>query len=132
MSPQPGPLEALPTRELLSRLVAESKALARAEVDLAKAELRADVMHELHMVEGFGVAAVCALCGFNLLLVALVFGLAQAGLPGWAGSLTVAGCMLVIGLVAGLIGWSVRAKKPLEKTQETLKEDLRWAKQRMA
>ena len=40
--------------------------------------------------------------------------------------------VLAVGTIAGLVGWGKRVKKPLETTLRTLKEDARWAKERMA
>ncbi len=128
----PRPLAETPTPQLVSRLMQSTKELVRAEVALAKAELKNDLERELRMVEGLAIAAVCGLCTLNLLLVAAVLGLAQTALPGWAAALIVAGGVLAIGAGAGLIGWAMRVKAPLEKTRRTLKEDVRWAKERMA
>jgi len=129
---QSRPLSETPTPQLVTRLMSDTKALVQAEVELAKSELKKDLKREVRMLEGLGIAAVCALCTLNLLLVAVVFGLAQAAMPGWAAALLVAGVVLAIGTAAGLIGWTMRVKEPLEKTRKTLKEDVRWAKERMA
>jgi hypothetical protein len=108
--------------------------LVRAEVALAKAELKEDLKREVHMLEGIGVAAICALLVVTLLLVALVLGLSSDArlIPGWAAALLVAGGVLVTGTVAGLVGWTIRVRDPLAKTRKSLKEDVQWAKQRMA
>ena len=133
MSPEsPRPYSETPTPALVSRLVQDTKQLVQAEVELAKTELKKDLKRELHMVEGFGIAAICALCTLNLLLVSVVFALAQSAMPGWAAALLVAACVLAVGTAAGLIGWALRAKQPFEMTRKTLKEDVQWAKQRMA
>lgn len=125
------PLADTPTQALINRLVQNAKQLVQAEVALARAELKEDVKQELHMVEGFSVAAICALCTLNLLLVACVFALSLV-MPGWAAALIVAAAVLVVGTVAGIIGWVVRAKQPMHRTLKTLKEDVRWAKERIA
>ena len=129
------PLAKAPTAGLLQTLVQDSKQLVQTEVQLMRAELMRDVKRELRMVEGLGIAAVCVLCTLNLLLTALVLGLAPRVMPDWAAALVVASGVLAVGAVAGLIGWSLRVKEPLPKTRktlETLKEDVRWAKERMA
>jgi hypothetical protein len=125
------PLSETSTQQLINRLVQHSKQLVQAEVALAKSELKKDVKQELHMVEGFSVAALCAFCTLNLLLVACAFALSLV-IPGWAAALIVAAAVLVVGTVAGIIGWAVRAKQPMHRTLKTLKEDVRWAKQRIA
>jgi len=127
----PHPLAGTPTQQLVSRLMQESKHLVQAEIALARAELKEDVKREVHMVSGLSVAAICALCTLNMLLVACAFALSLV-LPGWAAALIVAAAVLVVGTVAGIIGWAMRAKAPLHRTVKTLKEDVQWAKERIA
>ena len=128
------PLSATPTTTLVGTLFEDTKQLVQTEIALAKAELMQDVKREVRMVEGLGVAAVCALCTLNLLLVSLVMALSYdlMAMDGWAAALVVAAGVLFIGTVAGFLGWKARVKAPLEKTRKTLKEDVRWAKERMA
>lgn len=131
---QPRPLAGAPTTDLVGRLVQDTKQLVQTELALAKAELMQDVKREVKMVEGLGIAAVCALCTLNLLLVSIVMALSHDLLvmDGWAAALVVAAGVLFIGTVAGFLGWRARVKAPLERTRKTLKEDVRWAKERMA
>ena len=131
---QPRPLADAPTTDLVGRLVSDTKQLVQTEIALAKAELTQDIKREVKMVEGLGIAAVCALCTLNLLLVSLVMALSYDLLvmDGWAAALVVAAGVLFIGTVAGFLGWKARVKAPLERTRKTLKEDVRWAKERMA
>jgi hypothetical protein len=123
-------LESVPTAELLSTLLRGSTELVKKEVDLAKAELRQDVKREVQMAAGLGVAGVFGLVALTLFFVAAAFAL-ETTIPGWAAGLAVAGLALAISVVAGVLGWVRRVKKPLDKTERTLKEDVRWAKQRM-
>jgi hypothetical protein len=127
----PHSLKDTPTQELFNRLLQQSKDLVRAEVALARAELKDDVKHEVRMVGGFSVAALCALCTLNLLLVACVFALSLV-MPGWGAALIVAAAVLLIGTGAGIAGWALRVKEPLHRTLKTLKEDVQWAKKRIA
>jgi putative superfamily III holin-X len=119
------------TGELVSELFKQSAELVKKEVALAKAEVLVEVKQEVKMAERLGVAAVCALCGLNLLLVAAAMALAHV-LPAWAAALVVAGVVLLVGGLAAWLGWGKRVKQPLERTQRTLKEDVRWAKERLA
>jgi hypothetical protein len=125
------PLESASTGELVSELFEQSTKLVKTEVALAKAELLSDLKQEVKVAEGLGIAAVCALCGLNLLLMAAVLALAQL-LPAWAAALVVAAIILAAGAVTGALGWGRRVTNPLARTQKTLKEDMRWAKERMA
>ncbi len=124
-------LEALSTRELVGDVAAKVGLLARKEVELAKSELRADLKQEAKMASGIGVAGLCALLTLNLLCVAAVLGLATV-MPGWAAAFVVAAVVLAIGTIAGLVGWAMRVKEPLETTRKTLREDLQWTREKIA
>lgn len=127
------PLRRMRTKDLVTETARKASQLAKKEVELARAELRADVRSEIKMASGLGVAAVCALLGLELLLVAIVLALMEAGvLPGWAAALVVAGVVISAGAGAGLWGWARRVRNPLEATRRSLREDLRWARERMA
>jgi uncharacterized membrane protein YqjE len=132
--PRPAdPLRVMPTKDLVTELARKASALARKEVELAKAEVRADMRSSARMAGGLGVAGVCALVTLQLLLVALVFALFEGGvMSGWAASLLVAAVVLAVGTVAGLWGWAKRVRKPLDTTRHSVKENVRWAKERIA
>jgi hypothetical protein len=123
--------QALSTRELIGEITGKAAALARKEAELARAEIRADLRSELAMAKGFGVALVAGLTALNMLLMALVFGLATR-MPGWLAALIVGGVLLVIGAIVGYVSWTRRVTTPLALTRKTLKEDLQWAKERLA
>ena len=129
--PMPRPLAEASTVELVGQMVKQSAELVKKEVELAKSEIKADVNREIGAAKTLGIAGVCGLTGLNLLLVAVVFGLAQV-MAGWAAALVVAGVVLAIGGIVFAIGWNKRVKRPMAKTQQTLKEDVRWAKQQIA
>jgi hypothetical protein len=65
------------------------------------------------------------------MLVACALALGKV-LPEWAAALIVAGAVLAVGTIAGVVGWGKRVKKPMEATLRTLKEDALWAKERLA
>jgi uncharacterized membrane protein YqjE len=127
------PLRQMRTRDLVTELARKASLLARKEVELAKAEIRADLRSEIRMASGLGVAGLCGIFTVQLLLVAIVLALMQAEiLPGWAAALVVAAVVLAIGTAVGLWGWARRVKKPLDTTRRSLKEDVRWAKEQIA
>jgi uncharacterized membrane protein YqjE len=129
----PDPLRQMRTRDLVGELAKKASLLARKEVELAKAELKADLHREVRTAGGLGVAGICALFTVQLLLVAIVLALMEGGvLPGWAAALVVAAVVLAIGTVAGLWGWARRVRKPLDTTRRSLREDVRWAKEQLA
>lgn len=127
------PLRALSTRDLVTELAKKASALARKEVELAKAEIRTDLRAEVKMASGLGVAGVCALVTLQLLLTAVVLALMEGGvMPGWAAALVVGAVVLAIGTAAGLWGWAKRVRKPLDTTRRSLEENVRWAKEQVA
>jgi uncharacterized membrane protein YqjE len=105
--------------------------LARKEIELAKVEIKADLTSEVAMATTLGIAVVAALLGFNLLLVSLVLALAPY-IAAWLGALVLGGMLLLVGLVVGYVGWQRRVSHPLAVTRKTLKEDVQWAKERLA
>jgi uncharacterized membrane protein YqjE len=126
-------LRELPTRDLVTEVARKASTLVRKEVELAKAEVRADLRTEIRMASGLGVAGLCAIFTVQLLLTAVVLALMQAGvLPGWAAALVVAAVVLAVGTAVGLWGWARRVRKPLDTTRRSLQEDVRWAKEQIA
>ena len=83
------------------------------------------------MLKGLAIAAVALLLGVNLLLVSLVFVLAEH-MPSWLAALVVAAPFMVLALIAGLVGWSKRVRSPLEVTRATVKESVEWTKNRLS
>ncbi|MBK5256257.1 MAG: phage holin family protein [Vicinamibacteria bacterium] len=127
----PDSLRNIPLKELLSDFTDRLKLLATKRVELAKAEIKADLRSEVAMVKTLGIATLCGLLGINTLLVAAVLALATI-VPGWAAALIVAAPFLVTGAVMASIGWARRVKNPLGATRASLKEDLQWMKDRLA
>src|SRR5216684_1930138 len=120
----PARLESMSNKELLQHIMQNAVLLAKKEVELAKAELKADLKKEVAMAKGLGVAGLCAIWSVSMMLVAGAMALGTA-LPEWAAALIVAAAVL-------LVGWGKRVTEPLEMTRRTLKEDVQWAKERIA
>ena len=123
--------QSLSTRQLLARLLETVSLLVTKEVELARAELKADVKTELDMVKLLAAAGIVALFGVNMLLVAAVFAL-TVWIPGWVAALAVAVVLIVIGAVLTLVGWQRRVSAPMAVTRQIVKEDVQWAKERLA
>jgi len=123
--------QALSTRQLLTRLLETVSLLVTKEVELARAELKADLKAELDMVKLLVAAGVVAVFGVNMLLVAAVFAL-TVWIPGWLAALGVAVLLLASGGLLALVGWKRRVSAPLAVTRKTVKEDMQWAKERLA
>ena len=120
-----------PLKELVREFMDEGRRLVRAELTLARAELRAEAK-KAGAGAGLGAAGgVVALLGGMTLVAFLVLALAQV-MPAWASALLVAVVLLAVG--GGLV---MAAKKRLTtvhgptKTIQTLKEDKEWARRTM-
>lgn len=90
--------------ELVSDLTQQFSGIAKAEVELAKAELKQDVANGVGAIVNFAIAGVLGLFALGFLLTAGAWGLVAAGLPAWAGFLIVAGVLLLIVAIAALLG----------------------------
>jgi uncharacterized membrane protein YqjE len=129
----PDPLREMRTRDIVGELARKATLLARKEVELARAEVRADLRREVRTAGGLGLAGLCGIFTVQLLLVAVVLALMESGtLPGWAAALVVGAVVLAIGTVAGAWSWARRVRKPLHTTRSSLREDVRWAKEQIA
>jgi uncharacterized membrane protein YqjE len=122
------PARSLSMLELLRQLLRTASLLIKKEVELARTELKADLQAQLLMAKRLAIAAVLALLGINLLLVAVVFALAHV-MPGWLAALVVGVLLLVVGGAIGLAAWRRRVSAPLAATRKHIKEDLEWAKE---
>jgi Putative Actinobacterial Holin-X, holin superfamily III len=120
----------LPSTQLVAETAREAVALLKAQVELAKTELKEDLRSEAAAAKGLSVALLAAICVVNLLLVTGAVALAQV-LPLWAALLIVAGTVLLIAGIAAALGWK-RIHAPLQRTRKTLEEDVRWVKERIA
>jgi len=125
------PLESASTGELLGQFFRQTSELLKKELELAKAEVGSSVKSAVTMTVGFALAGVFGLLGLGLLCASLVLALAPSLGPGTA-ALVIGIVMLVIAGITAAIARSKRVKNPLERTQRTLKEDVQWAKERMA
>ena len=119
------------TRALVGQIGSQLIELAQTEVELARAELASDMRAGRRTVMGLGVAAVAALAGVNLLLVAVVLALV-AVMPGWLAALAVAAVVFGVSATVGYLAWKQRPRSPLALTRKSLKEDWEWLKDQVA
>lgn len=125
-------LAGLPMATLLRRLSDQTSLLAREEVALAKAELGEKARRAGRGAGMFGGAAVFALYGVGALTAGIILVLSLA-LASWLAALIVAAAYFLIAGIAALAGKRQvdRAGPAMpEQTVETVKEDVRWTKQR--
>jgi membrane protein len=124
------PLRSLSTLELVRQILQTGSLLVQKEIELARAELKADLQAHLQVAKGLAVAAVLALLGINLLLVAVVFALAHV-MPAWLAALALGVLLLAVGGAIGLAAWRGRVSVPLAATRKNVKEDIEWAKEHL-
>ena len=124
--------ERRPFGQVVASVVGGFGTLARKHVELAKIEAA-----EAASVRGMGAgmmagAAVVAMYAVGFLAAAGAAALALV-LPVWAAILIVAVLMLVVAWALVMLGRrTIRsAPAPAKRTQETVKEDIRWAKQQI-
>ena len=119
-----------PIGELLKELANETTTLVRQELDLAKAEMREKAGKAGPGFGMWGAAGVTALLALGSLTAFVILAL-DGTMPNWLAALIVG---LVYAAIAGVL--YVRGKQRVEeagspvpeKTIETVKEDVQWAK----
>jgi uncharacterized membrane protein YqjE len=117
--------------ELITEIREQVSLLVKKEVDLAKAELKADLKAEALMAGGFLLAAIFGFLTVSMLCVTAILAIAIV-LPGWAAGLIVSGFLLLMSLIAALIGWGSRVKAPLVRTREAIRSDISMTKEGFA
>ena len=116
--------------DLFSDLSRETTTLVRQEVQLAKAELTQSATEAARGIGMLVAGGAVAYAGLFFVLLAIVFGLIEAGWDAWLAALVVG--LVVVALGAVLVLRARESLKPANlaprHTVETLKEDQQWAK----
>jgi uncharacterized membrane protein YqjE len=117
---------------LISGLLKDLQDLVRAEVQLAKTELKEDATEIGGAIGFIAGGALVGLVGFIFLMLALTYLLAR-WLELWVSALIVGAVLVIIAaaLVASGRGKLSAANLKPEQTMATLKEDQEWAKQQI-
>jgi hypothetical protein len=119
--------------DLFSDLSRETTTLVRQEVQLAKAELTQSATEAARGIGMLLAGGAVAYAGLLFLLLAIVFGLIEAGWDAWLSALVVG--LVVVAVGAILVLRARESLKPAnlapQKTVETLKEDAAWAKEQI-
>lgn len=121
-----------PRKKSVFALIAEIPTLVtdlvQREIELVKTELIAK-LKALGVGAGIIAAALLVLLAMlGVLLTAAIFALTLTGLPGWAAALIVAGVLLIIAVILGLIGYSIlkRGVPPVPtESIDSIKRDIR-------
>ena len=117
----PPPAVRLSTPRLMGDIARKTRLLAEKEAALARAEIREDVIEQLNAAKWLLGAALLALFGVGMLLVAAVFALSII-LPGWLAALLIALLLLGAAGLAVRTGWSRRARAVLARTRRTIRD----------
>lgn len=119
--------------DLFSDLSRETTTLVRQEVQLAKAELTQSATEAARGIGMLVAGGAVAYAGLLFVLLAIIFGLIEAGWDAWLSALVVGVVVVAIGAILVL-----RARESLKpanlaprRTIETLKEDQEWAKEQI-
>jgi uncharacterized membrane protein YqjE len=116
--------------ELLQGIIHNVQDIVRSEVRLAKTEIREEAIKAKASLILLGAGAVTGLFAILFLLLMIVAALALI-LPNWAAALIVAVALAVaagIMLAGGMKSFQKIHPAP-ERTVETIKENIQWAKQ---
>jgi glucose uptake protein GlcU len=120
--------------ELFGDLARDMGILVRQEVGLATTEMTHKASRAAQDIAAIVAGALVAYAGLLAILAAIVVGLATAGLGWWQSALLVGVVVSVIGglLVQRGIKALQHADLAPRETLQTIKEDTRWAKDRMS
>lgn len=122
-------LRSMSTAALVKQAISEVKLLAKAEVLHAKQELKEELQNAKVAGILLGVCLGIGLCGLSVLFVALALALP---LPQSVAALIVGGLLVLAAAACGAIGYSRLPKKPLQNTQQRIKEDLAMTREQFA
>jgi uncharacterized membrane protein YqjE len=116
--------------EIMQDVLRNLQEILRSEVRLAKTELREEIIKAKSACILLGAGALCAICALFFLLLACVYALALV-LPTWAAALIVTAVLLVLAAATLRAGLSrFRRVHPVpDKTLNSVKENVQWAKQ---
>ena len=118
--------------ELLQGIIHNVQDIVRSEVRLAKTEIREEAIKAKASLIMLGAGAVTGLFAILFLLLMIVSALALI-LPNWAAALVVAAALAVAAgmMLAGGIKSFQKIHAAPERTAETIKENIQWAKQQI-
>jgi len=122
-------LRAMSTGDLVSHALNEARLLVRAEVLHAKQELKEEIKAARTSGILLGMAGGLSLCACAVLFSALAVALPWAE---WLSFLVTGGVLLAAAGLCGVLGTKALPKKPLQRTQERLKQDYTLTRERLA
>ena len=124
---RPTDVSRLTTPELVARIAQDAQDLVKAEITLAKSEVRTTFQGITAAAKRFAIAIPLFLGGYLALIAAAVLGLSEVLEP-WGAALVVAGGLLLPGVILVMLAGKASPKEPFERTKKSLKQDLELAK----
>jgi uncharacterized membrane protein YqjE len=116
--------------EVLQNIIRNVQEIVRSEVRLAKTEIIEEATKAKSAALVFSIGAVAAVFATLFLLLMILFALIRV-MPDWAAALTVGGVLAIAASI--LLSAGVKRFKDVhptpERTVETIKENVEWAKQ---
>ena len=117
--------------ELFAELSEKTSTLVKKEIELARHEMTRSATEMARRSAMIGVGGAIAYAGFIVMLIGAAWLLAMLGLPTWVAFVIAGGIALAVG--AFLAMRAAQALKTVsvvpERTVETIKQDVEWAKE---
>ncbi len=114
--------------QLMKEVTEDLSTLIRKEVELAKQELGASVSTKVKGAVAIAIAAIFGLFALVFLLLSARDGL-DVALPTWLADLVTAAILILLGAITAAVAWrKLAAPISTRLTQQTLREDVEWAK----
>jgi hypothetical protein len=120
----------VPTRELVNRAIGTGARLFSQEIELARAEVQADLAAEIGTAKMLAGAAAGLVLGLSVMLLAAIAALVL-WVPSWLVAIAFGALFLSVGALLGYAGWKRRIGAPLAATRASLTEDVQWLKRRI-
>ncbi|MCC6551789.1 MAG: phage holin family protein [Polyangiaceae bacterium] len=117
-----------PTADLVREALLDAKELLQAEVELARDELRLEIRRAKASAFALAAAAGALLLGVVMLIVGVALAIHTGPLP----ALLFGAGFVVIGAIAGVLGFGRIPRRPLIGTRARLRTDVRLLKERVA
>jgi hypothetical protein len=119
------------TRELVNRAIDVGARLVSKKIELARAEVQADLAAEIGTAKMLARAAVGLVLGVSVMLLAAIAALVL-WVPNWLVATAFGLLFLSLSGLLGHAGWKRRVGAPLRMTQASLQNDVQWVKRRIA
>lgn len=123
---EPGP--STPTVDLVKEAILDTRELMMTEIELAKNELREELQRAKVAAIALGAAGGAAFIGLTMIIVSIALAIELSWLPAFLIGLG----LLVAAAIGVVVGYSRVPKKPLPRTIERVKTDVRILKERIA